>query len=127
MKQKARILIVDDDVDLVTVMRGALESKAYEVIVAYNGKEGLEKAKKEKPDLVILDILMPVMDGFTFADLFNKEPSLAKIPVIALTSFSESLGQPFPFEVCEYIAKPLKPKDLIAKVEERLKRGSSQT
>jgi two-component system alkaline phosphatase synthesis response regulator PhoP len=122
MKQKAKILVVDDDVELVTVMKGALESKSYEVIAAYNGKEGLEKAKKEKPDLVILDILMPVMDGWLFAEQFNKEPSLAKTPVLALTSFSESLGQPFPFEVCEYMRKPLKPKDLIAKVEEHLKK-----
>jgi two-component system, OmpR family, alkaline phosphatase synthesis response regulator PhoP len=123
MKQRPKILLVDDDVDLVKVMSGALESKAYEVVVAYNGQEGLEKARKEKPDLVILDILMPVADGFTFADQFRKDPSLAKIPVLALTSFSESLGQPFPFEVTEYIAKPIKPRDLVAKVEGFLKKA----
>jgi two-component system alkaline phosphatase synthesis response regulator PhoP len=122
MKQRPKILLVDDDVDLVKVMSGALESKAYEVIVAYNGQEGLEKARKEKPDLVILDILMPVADGFTFADQFRKDPSFTKIPVLALTSFSESLGQPFPFEVTEYIVKPIKPRELVAKVEEVLKR-----
>jgi two-component system alkaline phosphatase synthesis response regulator PhoP len=127
MKQRPKILLVDDDVDLVKVMSGALESKAYEVIVAYNGQEGLEKARKEKPDLVVLDILMPEADGFTFADQFSKDPALAKIPVLALTSFSESLGQPFPFEVSEYIVKPIKPKDLVAKVEESLKKaGISQ-
>ncbi|MBM3142508.1 MAG: response regulator [Chloroflexi bacterium] len=125
MKQRPKILLVDDDVDLVTVMRGALESKAYEVIVAYNGQEGLEKARKEKPDLVVLDILMPVADGFIFADQFRKDPSLAKVPVLALTSFSESLGQPFPFEVSEYIMKPIKPRDLVAKVEEFLKKTGS--
>ncbi|MCX6009800.1 MAG: response regulator [Chloroflexi bacterium] len=125
MKQRPKILLVDDDVDLVTVMRGALESKAYEVIVAYNGQEGLEKARKEKPDLVVLDILMPVADGFIFADQFRKDPSLAKVPVLALTSFSESLGQPFPFEVSEYIMKPIKPRDLVAKVEEFLKKAGS--
>ena len=125
MKQKPRILLVDDDVDLVAVMRGALESKAYEVVVAYNGKEGLEKAKKEKPNLVVLDIMMPVLDGFVFADQFRKDPALAKIPVIALSSFSDSLGQPFPFEVSEYLHKPIKPKDLVAKVEEFLKRTGS--
>jgi|SRR4030042_1246997 len=122
MKQKPKILVVDDDVDLVKVMKGTLESKPFDVIVAYNGKEGLEKAKKEKPDLIILDIMMPVMDGFNFAEQFSKDPSIAKIPVLALTSFSESLGQPFTFEVSEYLRKPLKPKDLIAKVEEHLKR-----
>ncbi len=125
MKQRPKILLVDDDVDLVTVMRGALESKAYEVIVAYNGQEGLEKARKEKPDLVVLDILMPVADGFIFADQFRKDPSLAKVPVLALTSFSESLDQPFPFEVSEYIMKPIKPRDLVAKVEEFLKKTGS--
>ncbi len=122
MKQRPKILLVDDDVDLVKVMSGALESKAYEVIIAYNGQEGLEKARKEKPDLVVLDILMPVADGFTFADQFRKDPSLAKIPVLALTSFSESLGQPFPFEVTEYILKPIKPRDLVARVEQFLNR-----
>jgi two-component system alkaline phosphatase synthesis response regulator PhoP len=125
MKQRPKILLVDDDVDLVMVMRGALESKAYEVIVAYNGQEGLEKARKEKPDLVVLDILMPVADGFVFADQFRKDPSLAKIPVLALTSFSESLGQPFAFEVSEYIMKPIKPRELVAKVEEFLKKAGS--
>ncbi len=127
MKQRPKVLLVDDDVDLVKVMRGALESKAYEVIVAYNGQEGLEKAKKEKPDLVVLDIMMPVVDGFIFASEFRKDPSLAKVPVIALTSFSESLGQPFPFEVSEYIQKPIRPRDLVAKVEEFLKRRGFQT
>jgi two-component system alkaline phosphatase synthesis response regulator PhoP len=125
MKQRPKILLVDDDVDLVKVMSGALESKAYEVIVAYNGQEGLEKARKEKPDLVVLDILMPVADGFTFADQFRKDPALAKIPVLALTSFSESLGQPFPFEVTEYILKPIKPRDLVAKVEQFLKKAET--
>jgi two-component system alkaline phosphatase synthesis response regulator PhoP len=125
MKQRPKILLVDDDVDLIKVMSGVLESKAYEVIVAYNGQEGLEKARKEKPDLVVLDILMPVADGFTFADQFRKDPSLAKTPVLALTSFSESLGQPFPFEVSEYIMKPIKPRDLVAKVEEFLKKSET--
>lgn len=127
MKHKPKILVVDDDVDLVAVMKGTLESKLYDVIVAYNGQEGLEKAKREKPDLIILDIMMPVMDGFNFADSFNKDPSISKIPVIALTSFSESLGQPFPFQVSEYVMKPLKPKNLIAKVEEYLKKKGPAT
>jgi CheY-like chemotaxis protein len=122
MKRKPKILIVDDDVDLVQVMKGALESKLFEVIVAHNGKEGLQKVKDEKPDIVILDIMMPVMDGWAFAEQFNKDQVLAKTPVLALTSFSDSLGQPFPFQVSEYLQKPLKPRDLIAKVEEHLKK-----
>lgn len=127
MKHKPKILVIDDDVDLVAVMKGTLESKLYDVVAAYNGQEGLEKARKEKPDLIILDIMMPVMDGFNFADSFGKDPAISKIPVIALTSFSESLGQPFPFQVSEYIMKPIKPKNLLSKVEEYLKRRDSPT
>ena len=122
MKRKPKILIIDDDVDLVQVMKGTLESKLFEVIVAHNGRDGLQKAKSEKPDIVILDLMMPVMDGWAFAEQYNKDPVLAKTPVLALTSFSESLGQPFPFQVSEYLQKPLKPRDLIAKVEEPLKK-----
>jgi two-component system, OmpR family, alkaline phosphatase synthesis response regulator PhoP len=126
MKPTAKLLIVDDDADLIQVMKMTLESKDYEVITAYNGNEGIEKAKKEKPDLVVLDILMPESDGFAFADKFSKDPSLAKTPVIALTSFSDSLGQPFPFEVTEYVMKPIKPRDLVAKIEGYLKRKAEQ-
>ena len=122
MQRRPKILLVDDDVDLVKVMSGALESKGYDVIVAYNGREGLEKARKEKPDLVVLDILMPVADGFTFADEFRRDPALANVPVLALTSFSQSLGQPFAFDVSEYIVKPIKPRDLVAKVEKFLRK-----
>lgn len=119
---KAKILLIDDDPDFVKVTTKILSSKAYDVVVAYNGKEGLAKAKSEKPDLILLDILMPVTDGFGFADEFKKEPSLAAIPVLALTSFSESLGQPFPFAVREYLRKPIGPKELLGKVEKHLKR-----
>jgi CheY-like chemotaxis protein len=72
-----------------------------------------------------LDIMMPVMDGFNFAEQFSKDPSLTSIPVLALTSFSESLGQPFPFQVSEYITKPIKPKDLITKVQSHLEKKNS--
>jgi two-component system alkaline phosphatase synthesis response regulator PhoP len=124
MARKPKILGVDDDIDLVAVMKGTLESHSYQVVVAYNGKEGLEKAKNEKPDLIILDMWMPVMDGFNFVEQFGKDPSLAKIPVLAVTSLSESLGEPFPLQVAEYLRKPLKSKDLIAKVEQHLKKKS---
>lgn len=99
MEKKAKILLIDDDPDFVQVTKKVLESRPYQVVVAVNGKEGLEKAKKEKPDLILLDILMPVSDGFGFAEQFGKERSLAAIPVLALTSFSTLLGEPFAFDV----------------------------
>jgi len=122
MKKTTRILLIDDDVDFVRATTKVLESKPYEVIVAFDGKEGLEKARSEKPDLVLLDILMPKADGFAVADQFKKDESLSKIPVVALTSFSDSYGQPFAFEVSDFVQKPVSPKDLLAKIEKHLGR-----
>jgi len=125
MRRRAKILLVDDDVDFVEATLKVLESKPYEVVVAYDGKEGLEKAKNEKPDLVLLDILMPKVDGFAVADQFRKDRSLSGIPVLALTSFSDSYGQPFNFEITDFIQKPVTPKDLLAKVAKHLERLES--
>ncbi|MGP8080473.1 MAG: response regulator [Dehalococcoidales bacterium] len=124
----SKILIVDDDVDLVAVEKGILAREGYNVIVAPNGEEGLALARKEKPDLIILDITMPVMDGYLFADEFNRDKTIAKIPVIALTSYVESpLDQPVPFEVTEWVNKPVKPKDLVLLADKYLKSPGKQS
>ena len=125
MNKPIRILLIDDDVDFVKATTKVLQSKPYEVIAAHDGKEGLEKARTEKPDLVLLDILMPKVDGFAVADQFKKDQCLSKIPILALSSFSDSYGQPFAFEVSDFIQKPVSPKDLLAKVEKHLERLDS--
>jgi two-component system, OmpR family, alkaline phosphatase synthesis response regulator PhoP len=118
----AKILIIDDDVDLVAVMKSVLEREGYKIILAANGKEGLTQARKEHPDLILLDVMMPVMDGFLFTDEFNRDMEIAKIPVVALTSYQESpLGQPVPFQVTDFVNKPIKPKDLVLLVNKYLK------
>jgi CheY-like chemotaxis protein len=122
MEKKAKILLVDDDTDFVQATSRVLKTRPYQIIIAYNGEEGMRKAREEKPDLILLDIMMPVKDGFVVADEINKDPILSKIPVLALTSFDQSLGQPFAFEVSEYLKKPIKPNDLIEKVSKHLKR-----
>ena len=127
MDRKPKILLIDDDVDFAQATIKVLESKPWEVSVAINGEEGLQKARKEKPDLVLLDIMMPVKDGFLVAEQFGQDPLLSKIPVLALTSFSESSGQPFPFKVSEFIRKPIRPKELLAIVEKHLRAMDSQT
>ena len=130
MKRKARILLVDDDADFVESTKTVLESKPYEVIVAVNGDEGLRKAKEENPDLIILDIIMPVEDGFMAAEQLKKDPKLAKIPVLMLTSYSiKGAGTSIPrsggyeLEAEDYIDKPVSPKDLLAVVEKHLKKA----
>ena len=118
-----RVLVVDDDVRIVRFVSSSLRLAGHSVCTATGGEEALALVESLKPDVMVLDILMPVADGFTFADQFRKDPTLAKTPVLALTSFSESLGQPFAFDVSEFISKPIKPRDLVAKVETFLKKA----
>jgi two-component system alkaline phosphatase synthesis response regulator PhoP len=127
MKSTTKILLVDDDKDFVEATTMVLESKPYEVVVAYNGDEGLAKARKEKPDLIILDIIMPVKDGFSAAEQLKKDPELKKIPVIMLTSFSGkvaetslSVSQGLALDAEDYVDKPVTPEELLKRVERLL-------
>ncbi len=129
MSKKAKILLIDDDVDFVEATKTVLESKPYDVVVAYDGDEGLQKAKKEKPDLIILDVIMPVKDGFTAAEQLKKDPELSKIPVLMLTAFSEVGGETsiavsrgLTLETEDYIEKPISPEELLQRVEKHLKK-----
>lgn len=128
MKRKHKILLVDDDVDFVESTKTVLESKPYEVIVAYDGAEGLKKAKEQVPDLVILDIIMPVRNGFMAAEQFKNDPQLKKIPVIMLTSFSAKHDQAsigissgLTLEAEDYIEKPIEPALLLKTISRYLK------
>ena len=129
MEKKAKILLIDDDLDFVESTKTILESKPYEVIVAYEGNEGLQKAREENPDLILLDIIMPVKDGFTAAEQLKKDPQLSKIPVLMLTSFSQrvgetslSVGRGFTLEAEDYIEKPVTPENLLMNVDRYLKK-----
>jgi len=132
MEKTAKILVVDDDIDFVESVKTILESKPYEVIVAYEGDEGLRKAREEKPDLILLDIIMPVKDGFIAAEQLKKDPQLSSIPVVILTSFSSrrqetSIGvsRGLTLEAEDYIEKPIKPDELLNRVEQYLKKAGS--
>jgi CheY-like chemotaxis protein len=81
-----RILLVDDEPDVVTVMKFTLETSGFEVITAYDGQEGLEKAKFTFPDLIILDVLMPKLFGDDLAKILKQDPLTTKIPVLFLTN-----------------------------------------
>ncbi len=127
MTEKAKILIVDDDPDFVETTKLVLESKPYEVVTAQDGNEGIVKARQEKPDLIILDIIMPVKDGFNAAEEIKKDAELSKIPVIILTSFSENVGsttlsrsQGLTLDTEDYIDKPVAPDDLLKRVDKLL-------
>ena len=128
-KREPRILLIDDDVDFVEATKTILETKSYQVSVAYNGDEGLKKAKKEKPDLILLDVIMPVKDGFSVAEHLKKDTQLSKTPIIMLTAFAQkvsetslSVSQALTLEAEDYLDKPVSPEELLKRVEKLLKR-----
>jgi len=128
MAEPAKILLVDDDPVFVEATKAVLESK-YRVITAYNGDEGLEKARKQKPDLILLDVIMPAEDGFHVCKQLKQDPKLADIPVIMLTSFAQHgrdtnipVSAGLELEAEGYIDKPVSPEALLKQVESMLKK-----
>ena len=132
VEKKAKILIIDDQPSEVKMVKMALEQANYEVIYAYNGKEGIEKAKQEKPDLIVLDIMMPEKDGFIACGELKEGSETSTIPVIVLTSI-ESSSLIFPDaesaadspHADEYIDKPVDPNFLLKRVARLLKKSAS--
>jgi two-component system alkaline phosphatase synthesis response regulator PhoP len=125
---EAKILLIDDDPDFVEATCTVLESVPYEVIVAYDGDEGLEKVQEDRPDLILLDIIMPTQDGFYVCEKLKGDPNLWDIPVIMLTSLSQhisdtaySLQDGMMLEADDFIDKPVLPKELLARVARLLK------
>ncbi len=88
-----RILVVDDEVELVKALQIRLKQENYEVLVAYDGEEGLQKAQKDKPDLIILDILIPKMEGNSVAIALKGDKETRDIPIIFLTCLAEGLTE----------------------------------
>ena len=128
MAEPAKILLVDDDPIFVEATRTILESR-YRVITAHDGEEGLEKARKEKPDLILLDIIMPAKDGFHVCRQLKKDRQLANIPVIMLTSFTQHRGGTnipvaagLELEAEGYVEKPVSPEELLKQVGSMLKK-----
>jgi CheY-like chemotaxis protein len=121
-----KVLLVDDDKDFVESTKAVLEER-FEVIVASDGDEGIEVARAEKPDLIILDVIMPTEDGFSAAEEMKNDPELAGIPIMMLTSFAargsqtnipRSRGMELQSE--DYIDKPVDPDVLLEHAEKLL-------
>lgn len=129
MARQAKILIVDDDPVFVESTKAVLESKNYQVSTAFDGDEGLQKVQEDRPDLIILDIIMPTKDGFTVCEQLKGDPQLSKIPVLMLTSFAEKKGETsipvsegLGLEAEDYIDKPVSPEELLSRIDIQLKK-----
>ena len=137
MGTKARILIIEDDVDTSEAMKLTLESQDYTVLTADNPRDGIEKARAEKPDIIILDVMFGRTEkavGFDYAIEIKKDKTLAQIPILMVTAVNirypnfgfspQADGDYLPVD--EFINKPAAPDDLISKVKSLLKQKTSK-
>ena len=120
---KKRILVVEDEIELVKAILIRLQQAGYEILSAYDGQEGLEKAKKEKPDLIILDLMLPKMDGYKVCGLLKADARYSSIPIIMATARAQESDEKLGLEVGAdvYLTKPFQYEILLAKIKELLK------
>ncbi|NRF41529.1 response regulator transcription factor [Pedobacter foliorum] len=124
---KQKILIVDDEPDILELIEYNLKKEGYQVFLANNGQEGITIAKKVHPDLIILDIMMPKMDGIEACRLMRAIPEFKNTFMVFLTARSEEYSEIAGFNVGadDYIAKPIKPRALVSRINAILRRNSS--
>ncbi|MBN1127001.1 MAG: response regulator [Sedimentisphaerales bacterium] len=130
--QEAKILIIDDDPDISEAMTVVLESKNYQVSIARNSREGMDRIQDDKPDLIILDVMMDTpQEGFTMGRQLQENPETKDIPVLMVTAVKEKTGLDFKAEagddtwlpVDDFIDKPVKPQVLLEKVAKLLSKS----
>ena len=122
-----KILIVDDEVDLVETLRFPLEIEGYHVLVAHNGEDALNQARKENPDLILLDLMLPKLDGYKVCRLLKFDERYKHIPILMLTAKTQEKDKVLGMDTGadEYITKPFEMDDLIKKVKEYLSKLDS--
>ena len=134
MSEKPRVLVIDDDADLVSSVRMVMEGAGWQVSSAQNGAAGIERAREQAPELIILDVLMPRQDGLTTYEQLREEAALSSIPIIVLTSVSEKLGIGFSEKEFKthyghapeaFFEKPFEPQKLLDTVKRLYKPASS--
>lgn len=117
-----KILVVDDEVDLVNTIRFSLETEGYTVLVSYNGEDALNQARKENPDLILLDIMLPKLDGYKVCRLLKFDERYKHIPILMLTAKTQEKDKILGMETGadEYIRKPFDIDELMEKVKSYL-------
>ena len=124
-----KILVVDDEPTIVRLMEFILARQGHQMVVAVNGEEALAKIRAEQPDLVLLDIMMPRLDGYEVAQRLRADPATAKLPIIMLSAKAqeEDIRKGVDVGVDEYITKPFSPEHLVHVVADYLQRVKKET
>ncbi|MGB2864335.1 MAG: response regulator [Sedimentisphaerales bacterium] len=125
---KRKILIIEDDRDIVEMLDYNLKEEGYETISALNGEQGITLAGKERPDLIILDIMLPIIDGFEVCRILKNDDRVAHIPIIILSAKSQETDKVVGLELGadDYVTKPFSPRELIARTRAILRRGREE-
>lgn len=134
MQKQTKILVIDDDPDIQASVKSVLESKSYQVVAALDGDEGLRKVVDERPDLIVLDVIMPGKTGFEVCRELKTDPRyhfFSEIPVLLLTVYPDdrekahlSMREGMMMEAEDYLHKPFEPNDLLTRVEQLLREKS---
>jgi len=127
VKQNQKVLIVDDEVDILEILQFNLNKEGYETRVAENGKKAVEIAKDFKPQLVLMDIMMPIMDGVEACRLLREMPGMKDTYIIFLTARSEEYSEVAAFDAGanDFITKPIKPRALLSRIAAAFRRNSN--
>ena len=119
MSDKKRILVVDDEPDFCSIVQGNLEKEGFDVEVAYDGVQGLEKVKANPPDAIVLDVMMPEKDGYTVCSELKKDDTYADIPILMLTAVADRVSSTryshydgMSMEADDYLPKPASAQDI---------------
>jgi two-component system alkaline phosphatase synthesis response regulator PhoP len=128
IKKATKILVVDDEQDILELIRHTLNKEGYEVHVAANGQQAVEKAKKLKPNLILMDVMMPVMDGMEACRQLKEDPETSDLAIIFLTARSEEFAELAGFEAGadDYVAKPVDPAVLAQRIKSLLRRSKGE-
>jgi len=119
---KGKILVVDDEVNITQILEFSIGAEGYEVITAANGEEAINKARREQPDLIILDVMMPKIDGYEACRILKANPLTKGIPVVLLTAKGRDIDKRLGYEVgaTDYIIKPFSPNKLVDRIHQLL-------
>ena len=121
-----KLLLIDDDPNLILLVKDYLEFRGYEVVTAENGREALEVLEKQTPDMIICDVMMPEMDGYSLVSAIRSDPKTSWIPVLFLSAKGQSQDRVKGLNIGAdvYMVKPFEPEELVAQVESSLKQAS---
>jgi two-component system alkaline phosphatase synthesis response regulator PhoP len=127
MSEKKRILVVDDEPDFAAIVQGNLKKEGFEVEIAYNGVEGLEKVKANPPDAIVLDVMMPEMDGYEMCSKLKADEQYADIPILLLTAVADHISSTryshyngMSTEADDYLPKPASAEDITDSIKSLL-------